>query len=171
MAILQNIFVKAIVVPIILAVAATLLEIASALVKGRCKEERKFRIWIRQEQADSSTTLVALLGQSLQDIRTRNDVVDIETMVSFDIADFGSLGIDLIIGAFAVDIASLIDARGDPRVIGIVLVGHILLLTGIVIFLMLSHHDTPEEQKNKRIKVAIAIGLGLFAMIVAFLAM
>lgn len=168
MTVLQNVFFKAIIIPIVLTIAAALLESATALVKGKCKGQYKYRAWIRQQQPDESTILVPLLGQSLETIRARKDVVEIEPMVNFDLADFGSLGIDLIIGAFAVDVASLVDGRANPTITGYVLIGHLLMLIGIILFLMLSHLSTPREQSDKRSRAAAAIGLGLVAMMIAF---
>jgi len=168
MAIFQNIFVKAIAVPVILAVAAALLEATSALVRGKSKGQYKYRVWIRQQQPDNTSTIVPLLGQSLQSLPKLRNLVEVEQMVNFDIADFGSLGIDLIIGAFAVDVASLIDVRSNPTVSGYVLIAHLLMLIGIVMFIMLSQLATPEELTAKRTRVAVAIGLGLLAMMTAF---
>ncbi len=170
MEILQNTFVKAIVVPIILAIAATLLEAASALVKGKCKGQQKFRIWVKQKEPDNNVIIVPILGQTLQTIQKRKDIVDVETMVNFDLADFGTLGIDLIIGAFAVDVASLINTKSNTILIGYILIGHVLMLIGIVLFLALGHLASPEEQSEKRGRAAVAISLGLVAMMIAFFA-
>lgn len=89
-------------------------------------------------------------------------------MISLDLSDFGTLGIDLIIGAFAVDIASLINKSSDSTLIGIVLLGHLCMLIGIVLFLALGHLASPEDKFEKRGRAAAAIGLGLLAMIIAF---
>ena len=169
--ILQNVFVKAIVIPILFACAAALLESTAALVKGRSRGDRKFRVWIREQQEGSSSVISPMLGQSLAAIRKREDIVDIDPMVSLDVADFASLGLDLVIGAFAIDVASLLDVQGDPIMIGYVLVGHVFALIGIILFVMLNQLARPDEQKMKRIRATIAIGLGLVAMMISFLAL
>jgi hypothetical protein len=169
MAIIQNIFVRVIIMPVIFAVLAAGLESVAALVKGKCRGQYKYRLWIRQQQSDKSTVLVPLLGQSLQSARTLSDVVAIEPMVSFDLADFGPLAVDLIVGAFAVDIASLSGAPANPVLIGYILTGHLLLLIVIVALLMLSHQASPEELSDKRNSAAAAILLGLLAMMLAFI--
>ena len=122
MAILQNVFVRAIIVPIVLACAAALLECIATLAKGRSKGQYKFRVWIEQKLDDGTTRPVPLHGQSIGAIHARDDIVDIEPMVNFDVANFASLGIDLVVGAFAVDIASLIQAQSDMTITGYVLI-------------------------------------------------
>lgn len=171
MAILQNTFVKAIIIPILFALAAALFESTAALVKGRGKGEYKFRVWIRQQHQNGNVTISPMLGQSLAVVRKRLDIVDIDSMASFDVGDFASLGVDLVVGAFAVDIASLISAQGDPTRIGYVLVMHIFALIGIIMFVMLNQLAGPDEQKPRRVRASVAIGLGLVAMMISFLAL
>lgn len=163
-------------VPVLLSVAAVLFQLASALVKGKKKGEYKFRIWIKQPQQDGSSNIVPLLGQSLESVRLRNDIVDVDIMSSFDIADFSSIGISLVIGAFSVDIASLIANKGNPIIIGYVVLGHLFLLIGVLLFVMLCHMTEPKvigvESKSlllKRSRAITAIGLGFLAMMTAFL--
>lgn len=168
MMILQNTFVKAIIVPIILAFVAASAEAICALVKGRSKGQYRFRVWIRQQQEDS-TSVVALHNQSLETIRERDDVVDIDSMASFNIADFSTVGIDLAIGAFAVDVASLIEGRGNSTIITYLLVAHLGLLLGTMGFVMASQLSPPDDEKARRYSSLIAILIGLAAMILAFL--
>jgi hypothetical protein len=172
MTILQNLFFRAILVPILLTIAAALLETAANLAKGRSIGQYKYRIWARQKQADGSDTLVSLRNLSLETILEsyRTTVVNIEQMVSFDVAEYGSLGIELMIGAFAVDIVSLINASCDPTITGYILIGHLLSLIGVVLFVMLNHLASPEEQSSKRIRALISISLGMSAMMIAFFA-
>jgi len=171
MTILQNVFIKTVVVPIVLACGAALLESAAALVKGRSKGPFKFRLWIRQQYDDGSIVIVPLLGQSLKAICVRDDIVDIDPMVNFDVAEFASLGIDLVVAAFSVDVVSLIQSQGDTTMIGYVLIAHVFALIGIVLFTMLNQLASPEEQGVKRIRAMIAIGLGMVAMMISFLAL
>jgi hypothetical protein len=171
MEIIQNSFFRSIIIPILFTFAAALFDSTTALVKGRCKGIYKYRAWVRQEHRNGHVTISPMMGQSLATVRERSDIVDIDTMVNFDIADFGSVGVDLIVGSFAVDIASLLRAQNDPTRIGYILIMHLFSLIGILMFLMLSQLSGPDEQKSKRILSSIAIGLGIVAMMVSFLAL
>ena len=168
---MQNVLLKAIFIPFSLAFAAAALDLVSALVRGTSDGPYKFRLWIEQPPSSSHPKrVVPLLKQSLDDIQTRTDVVDVDSAVSLDLANLGSVAINLIIAAFTVDITYLIDETGQPTSVGFVLLIHLLLLIGIVISLMLSEHVNPGEVNKKRIRVAFAIILGLMAMIAALLA-
>jgi len=162
---LQNIFVKAIIIPVVLAVAAALLELICGLAKGKSDGQRKFRVWT-QKQENNGT--IPISHQNLDDIRKNKNIVDIELMVNVDITNFSMVAIDLIIGAFAVDITSLINTSTVPTIIGYVLIAHLMMLIGIVLFLMLSTSVPPEAHTLRKIEALIAIGLGVLAMMIAF---
>lgn len=167
---LGNPFFKAVVVPVFLALAAALLEASAALVRGKVRGSHKFRVWINQAQPDKSMSVVPLQGQSLHALRAMDGVVDIDDMVSFDLAAFGTVGIDLIIGTFAVDITTLIDGQGNSVKLGYLVFAHLMMLVGIVMFLMLANLAGPHELKSKRVRAGVAVGLGLIAMMTSFMA-
>jgi len=169
--ILQDPIVRAITIPIIFALAAALFESTAALVKGRSKGDYKFRIWVRQDDGNGHSTIAAVQGQSISSILRHTDIVDIDSMVSFDLADFATLGIDLVVGAFAIDVASLLSSDVSPTSIGLALVMHVFALIGIIMFVMLTQLANPTEVKTKRIRASVAIGLGLIAMMISFLAL
>lgn len=170
MGILRNPFFRTIIVPILLACVAALLQSAVALVRGKSKGKHRFRVWIRQAVEDGGSVIVPLFGQSVDMIRARNDVVDIDRMVTFDVGEFASVGIDLVIAAFATDIVSVIGTEGDQALTGYVLLAHVFMLVGIVLFTMLAQLAGPEEEGVRRTRSAIAIGLGMMAAMLSFLA-
>lgn len=168
---LQNVLLKAILIPFSLAFASAALDLTSALVRGRGQGAYKFRLWIELPTSSSHPKrIVPLLNQSLDDIQTRTDVIDVDCTVNFDLANLGSVAINLIIAAFTVDITILIEETSQPKSVGFVLLIHLLLLIGIVISLMFSEHTNPKEINQKRISVAFAILFGLAAMIAALFA-
>jgi hypothetical protein len=165
---IRNPFVKSIIFPIIFAVTGAILEAITALVKGKCNGNRKYRIWVREAESEASALAVPLLNQSIDTIRTHNNIVEIEQMVNFDISDFGGIGIKLIIGAYAIDIISLVGTQSDPNTISILLLVHLFFLMGIVYFIMNRHLASPEQLNLKRNRAAFSIGLGIFAMAITF---
>jgi hypothetical protein len=166
--ILQNTFVKSIFIPILLTCASALLEITSVLVKGKSQGKNRYRIWIQQKQADGSKLTIAIPHQSIDQIAGQSDVVEIEQMVSLDVTDFRSLGINLMLGAFSVDIASLMEKPTNPRMTGFVLFGHLLMLIGVLFFTILGQLIPPEDESTRKRHTLSSIVLGLVAMIVAF---
>jgi hypothetical protein len=172
--ILQNPFIRSIIIPILFVLAATLFESSAALVKGICNGEYKFRVWIRQRHRNGVDTISPMMGQSIVNVRNRSDIVDLDRMVMFDIAEFASLGIKLIIGAFAIDVAALINASSSsssnfvvPSSIAVVLFFHLFALVGILTFVMLSYLSGPDKQNRKRKISWAAIGLGVVSMMLS----
>ena len=171
MAILQNVFVKAIIVPVLLALAAAILETTVALVRGISKDESKYFAWVEKQNSDGTSRIIRVTDQTFTDLQSRQDVLEIEQMVSFDVANFSTLGLDLVVGAFAVDVASLINATGNTTTVGFVLTGHFLMLIGILLFTVLNQLTSPNDLSTKRVRALISIGLGILAMMLAFFAL
>lgn len=169
---LQNIFFKTIIIPIILTLGSTGLESISALVKGSARGDYKYKLWIKEKRNGSENEVWPLPNQSIDNIAAGKipDIVEIEPMFSFDLSEYGSLAINLIMGAFTVDITSLIDKQGSPVNVGGLLVIHVLLLIGILGALTWRYNASPNEIKRKRNSVLLAITLGFLAMFSAFLA-
>ncbi|MFW9917282.1 MAG: hypothetical protein ACFFGZ_16880, partial [Candidatus Thorarchaeota archaeon] len=140
------------------------------LVKGKRSGQMRYMAWLRKQNGSGNETFVRLPDQSLEDIRSNKEIVEIDLMVSFEIADFTSIGISMVIGAFAVDIATLVNATGNPVITGYLLFGHLMMLIGILLSTMLSKLVPPQDNTNKNVKSGVAISLGILAMMLAFFA-
>jgi hypothetical protein len=164
--ILQSPFLKSVVIPILLAFLAALLQCMTLLIRGRSKGQYKFRLWVKQGRG-KSTTLMPVPHQRIQDIRNHKQAVDIERMPSLDWGDFTSVGIDLILGAFAVDIVSLTGGQKNSILTPYLLFIHLLMLVGVLLFLMLGQVAPPEDRQRKTTTVMATV-LGTVAMMLSF---
>jgi hypothetical protein len=168
--IFQNTFFRSIFIPIILTCASALLEIISMLVKGKSNGGNRYRVWVQQDQPDGTKFTIAIPHQSIDQISGRSGIVEIEQMVNLDVTDFKALGINLMLGAFSVNIASLVGnpTTTNPRMTGFVLFGQLLLLVGVLLFTILCYLVPPENNSLRKRYISASILLGLIAMMISF---
>ena len=168
MVILQNPFVKIIVIPILLTFLAALFETVSKLVRGIAgKGSGKYKAWV--EQPEGIIQVMSTLGAITHMIKEDDaSIIEIEQMSSFSLVDYNSIGISLSIGAIVVDVTSLINKSSNPVYAGCIIILHLFFLAGVLIFVSLSHQAAPEEQSYKRRRSLFAMVTGLVAMIMAF---
>jgi hypothetical protein len=190
---IHNIFFISVGVPVMLTLGAAFLEIVTSLAKGRCRGDGKYLVWIEVSSpqqipasSSSSTTqgrvqVIKKLQQypnlTINEIRqrSREKIVEIETLCSISITEFNTIGIDLIIGAFSVDIAFML-AHGtnasvqveDLSKLGSIVFLHLLFLIGILSSVAFAKNAAPDEEKLKGRSSFAAIILGLCSMIAAF---
>jgi hypothetical protein len=188
---LSNVFVTSILVPLILTGISTVLEYSSALVKGKASQDRIYRVWIQESNPNSATALPSSSNRSstttnpnvasapkvepysprsIDFLYSRSDFTHIEPLISHQWSDFSSVAINLIVGAFAVDIASLLSPNSNSFLTAFIILGHLTVLGAIFLLLTSNNLTEPSQIKTKNKYVMLAIILGLIAMIIAFLA-
>jgi hypothetical protein len=191
--ILGNVFVTSILVPLILTGISTVLEYSSALVKGKANKDRIYRVWIQETPVNpgsatalssgstgNSTTANSAVAsvpriepyspRSIDFLYSRSDFIHVEPLISHEWSDFSSVAINLIVGAFAVDITSLLSPNSNSFLTAFVILGHLTVLGAIFLLLTSSNLTEPSQMKRKNKYVMLAIILGLIAMVIAFLA-
>jgi|GEM_PF-7030885 len=177
--ILSNSFFKSIFIPILLALLSALLEYTLGLAKGRSNQNSQYRVWVKEQDSNTPRSYI----KSLNFIRSENNFIHVENLISPEWSEFGSVANSLIIGAFAVDITSLIDFHSinqtnsnvlvnqtSPILIGVILLIHLFLLLLISLFLILNNQTSPLQQSQKNNYVKLAILSGLIAMFLAYFA-
>jgi len=161
-------FMTSVGVPTILTLASAILEV---IVKGISNDDEPYyRVWIE----DTNDNKIRASDENITFIKNGNSgLIEIEPKTSLkSISNFGSVAISLIIGAFTVDITSLLDEKGISKKIGGALLSHLLCLIAILLCLTTIHQMSYVSQTNfKNYKgrwVLIAIILGFIAMMSAF---
>jgi hypothetical protein len=184
----QDSFVKSIIIPLVLTIASTGMEYLSALPKGKASKDRIYRVWIPETNSSSSSNLTSssttsatlssavinppdlqhFTPRAIDFLHSRSDFTHVETLITKEFSDFGSVAINLIIGAFAVDITSLLDANNTSTITGVVILVHLLFLIAILGCLLLNNMTEPINTAEKNRYVKLAILFGLIAMTIAF---
>ncbi len=150
-------------IPILFAVFSALFQFVANLTKG----EQKFRVWVRQQE-NGESILVLHQGQTTTGISGLKNLVDIDRLAGFDVI-LAPVGIDLVIGAFALYAAALIRATGTAESMLGVLVVDIGALIAVVILGALVNLVGPDETRIKTGCTAGAILTGIAAMAISFL--
>jgi hypothetical protein len=170
----QNTFVRAIVLPTILTLCTAVLEYQIKIVKGKGDGRYRYIAWVREATEDGGMRLVPYPHQSLAKIFNHNrffrNLVDVQPMFTFQIAEFGSLAVNLAIGALAVDIVSLFDVANRQSDTAMIIVFHILMLVVIELMLIQSQITSPERIIARELQSLAAIIFGFSAMALAFFA-
>ena len=154
-------------IPIVFTLCSALLEMISSLVNGIGSKNYKYKIWVR-EQDNGEEIIRSIPKQTIDSIQANNKIIDIESMFSFDIISFRSLGINLSTSAFAIDITSIVNEKSD-RITAYILVLHLILLIVILLCTILCNLSSPIEIKEKRKYAFMAISLGIFSMMLAYI--
>ncbi len=133
--------------------------------------EHKYRVWIRKKMADGISMDSSMSHHSVEDIQKSTDkIIDLEPMASFDIAEFGSLPINLIISAFAIFVSSLSASNSTlmqhPEQVGLILVVLVLILISILNFLATNKGASPDDFGARKSRTIMCIFLGTCAMII-----
>jgi|GEM_PF-6572662 len=173
---LGNLFIRSIVIPIFLALTVAYLKPTVDLVKGRMKQcsgdpqdHCKFRIWVG---ANGRPPYRPITDQSIRHIVQTHklDTVAIQPLPDFSFGELATVGLDLLVGAFAIDLASLI--ASNPTQVSLfpmIFMLHLVLFVPIILVQMLNHLDSPGLSQARNRRAVISLGLGLVAMMTAFM--
>jgi hypothetical protein len=172
---MQNNYVKDLILPIIFTLLVALFEVIATLVKGVSRGDDRYRIWRSMPSTAVASSAVAARRYRLEDhlsvddVQRASDVVDIDRMLTFSFAQFGFLGVHLGTAAIAVDITTLINRVGKAELIAGVLVGHLLILVFILLLVMLCNRSYPWRQRSNNVLGVIAILVGFASIMFAFI--
>jgi hypothetical protein len=174
-ALFENTFVRTIVIPLLLTIFTALVEYQLKLVNGRADGKFEYVAWIRQKELDGSNRIVPRPQQSLEKIiddvkSNRYRLVKVEQMFSFKLSEFNSLAIDLVIGALAVDIASLFNTVNRQENIAGIIVAHIGMMVTVQLLLIQSQKTHFQKVLIREFLAFFAISVGFLAMVIAFIA-
>jgi len=159
----------AIVVPIIIVFMAGLVEfVTSWSTKGRSKYP--LRIWT-SEVGDEEWRWEPADVDRLVTLQEHKEIQHIEPTVRFSIASFSSLGLDLVMGAYAIDVASLIQNEGAPTYLGIAVIVQLVMLIAVVCCMQINQSTPPYQPVSGKLSALGAIFFGLVAMMSSFLAL
>lgn len=162
MELFENLFVKAIVVPLVITLTSAILEIAPLMIHGTTSRgESKYVVWLAKGRSRKT-------DQTIADIRATKEVIDIDKMTGFHVTNFRSLPINLVMAAFTVDISALVNNQNNGAVSGYIFMGHLFLLVTIIILCLYRESISPQEAKKRAFHSLLPIIVGFLAMITAF---
>lgn len=98
-------------------------------------------------------------------------ITHVEPTVRFSVVNFSSLGIDLALGAIAIDIAWAIDGTVDGNILLACLALQVPLAFVSLFALMLCQKWPPDKRWLVRVSALFAIFFGFFAMFLSFTAL
>ncbi|MEW6030420.1 MAG: hypothetical protein ACOYZ8_08010 [Chloroflexota bacterium] len=171
----QNIFVRTIIVPLLLTIFTALLEYQLKIMNGKGNGDYRYTAWVQQKEIDGSIRIVPYPQQSLEKIiddvkRRKIRLVGIDSMFIPSFMEFGTLALNLVMGAMAVDIASLLSVNNNRGVTGGLIVAHIGMLITVQLLLTTSSMKSPIKSIASEFQAIIAIALGFVAMAITFFA-
>jgi len=159
----MNNTVLSILIPGLFVLSAAFFEVTCNLSKGT--GSNLYRCWIKRMSSDGSHRLLPISNLSLTDVKSLGDkVVRIEQSVSFDPAEYGSIGIDLIIATFVIDALSLLANQVNMSNITLLISAHFAALISIGFFVALNHVTSPGKRIKKRFLALFAIAIGAISL-------
>ncbi len=167
----QNSVTQVLVIPIILALISAFFSLLPELARGVSIGGKNYRLWVKQ-QGRGSGSLSPVSQQSLGDIRrnflTINTINDIEQLVRVEFCEFAYVGLDLIIGAFTIDLILLIKNSTAAAYVGARFILHLIFLSMIICLLIIRNYKSSDQNKDKTKLTLFAIILGVVAIAISF---
>ena len=143
--------------------------LASWSAKGGA--QHPFRIYTNDKRAVGWTLETGDIDRVMDLHRSGKAIAHIEPTVRFSIANFSSLGIDLALGAIAVDIAWAIDGTVDSTLLFLCLAIQIFIAFGSLFAMQLNQKARPDQRWLGNGSAIVAIFLGFIDMFLSFVAL
>jgi hypothetical protein len=150
-------------------VAGTAEFLASYSAKGG--EQHPFRIYTNEERTRGWTREIGDIDKVMDLHRSGKTITHIEPTVHFSIANFSSLGLDLALGAIAVDIAWAIDGTVNSTLLFTCLAVQVVIAFGSLFALQINQKARPDQRWLGNWSAVGAIFLGFCAMFLSFVAL